>query len=85
MLGFARLLLEKEKFPKEFVFDLKNPQELPFGPFEFLGLVSLVDPPKVEVPSAIKKCQTAGVKIIMVTGDQQITAAAIAKKIGIFT
>lgn len=67
-------------------FDLKNPLDLPFpdGDFEFLGLVSLIDPPRETVPDAIKKCKTAGIKVIMVTGDQQLTAAAIAKKIGIF-
>ena len=59
---------------------------LPFpdGDFEFLGLVSLIDPPREAVPDAIKKCKTAGIKVIMVTGDQQLTAASIAKKIGIF-
>lgn len=49
-----------------------------------MGLVSLIDPPRETVPDAIKKCKTAGIKVIMVTGDQQLTASAIAKKIGIF-
>jgi len=42
-----------------------------------------MDPPKESVPFAIKKCQSAGIKVIMVTGDQPPTAAAIAKQIGI--
>ena len=44
---------------------------LPFpdGDFEFLGLISLIDPPREAVPDAIKKCKTAGIKVIMVTGD----------------
>jgi sodium/potassium-transporting ATPase subunit alpha len=46
-------------------------------------LISLMDPPKISVPFAIKKCQSAGIKVIMVTGDQPPTAAAIAKQIGI--
>ncbi len=87
VLGFARLLLKHSEYPHGYKFNLKNPLELPFpeGAFEFLGLISLIDPPKLEVPGAVKKCLTAGVKVIMVTGDQQLTAASIAKKIGIFT
>ena len=87
VLGFARILLSKEDYPRGFKFNLKNPMELPFadGSFQFVGLISLIDPPKIDVPDAVKKCQTAGVKVIMVTGDQQLTAASIAKKIGIFT
>lgn len=87
MLGFACLYLNKEQYPKDFKFNLKNPYELPFGakPFCFLGAISLIDPPKTDVPNAIRKCITAGVKVIMVTGDQQLTAASIAWKIGIFT
>lgn len=53
--------------------------------FTFLGLVSLQDPPKDSVPYAIKRCQSAGVKVIMVTGDQPPTAGAISKQIGIIT
>lgn len=86
VLGFAWILLKKNQFPVGYKFDLKNPLNLPFpdGDFEFLGLISLIDPPREAVPDAIKKCKTAGIKVIMVTGDQQLTAASIAKKIGIF-
>jgi len=49
----------------------------------FLGLMALVDPPRPAVPSAVAKCKTAGVKVIMVTGDHPITAQAIAYKVGI--
>jgi sodium/potassium-transporting ATPase subunit alpha len=86
VLGFARLLLKKSEYPHGYQFNLKNPLDLPFpkGAFEFVGLISLVDPPREMVPDAILKCKTAGIKVIMVTGDQQLTASAIAKKIGIF-
>jgi sodium/potassium-transporting ATPase subunit alpha len=47
--------------------------------YSFIGLVSVVDPPKDSVPFAVQKCQAAGIKVIMVTGDQPLTAAAIAK------
>jgi sodium/potassium-transporting ATPase subunit alpha len=84
VLGFARLLLRKADYPSNYQFSLKNPHELPFKDFCFVGLISLIDPPKVTVPDAIEKCKSAGIKVIMVTGDQQLTAASIAKKIGIF-
>jgi sodium/potassium-transporting ATPase subunit alpha len=84
VLGFARLLLRRDEYPNGYGFNLKDPFDLPFEGFEFVGLVSMIDPPKDSVSDAIEKCRTAGIKVIMVTGDQQLTAASIAKKIGIF-
>jgi sodium/potassium-transporting ATPase subunit alpha len=49
----------------------------------FLGLVGLEDPPRPEVPGAIRKCHEAGIKVIMVTGDHPQTAVAIAREIGL--
>ena len=45
----------------------------------FCGLISLTDPPRDAVPTSVLKCITAGVKVIMVTGDQAITATAIGR------
>ena len=50
-----------------------------------MGLISLIDPPKDAVADAVIKCKTAGIKVIMVTGDQPVTAAAIAKQCNIIT
>jgi len=49
----------------------------------FLGLIGLEDPPRPEVPDAIKKCREAGIRIIMITGDGSRTALAIAREIGL--
>jgi len=49
----------------------------------FIGLMALIDPPRPQVPPAVAKCKTAGIRVIMVTGDHPITAKAIAHKVGI--
>jgi len=49
----------------------------------FLGMVGMIDPPRPEVYDAIAKCRNANIKVIMVTGDHKITAAAIGEELGI--
>lgn len=51
----------------------------------FVGVLSLSDPPRDSVPFAVLKCRSAGVKVIMVTGDQPATAASIARLCNIIT
>jgi Ca2+-transporting ATPase len=61
--------------------------ELPNSPrsfhFEFLGLVGLADPLRPSVPAAIAQCRSAGIRVIMITGDYPVTAVAIASQAGI--
>ena len=49
----------------------------------FLGLIAMMDPPREESKAAVEECIKAGIRPIMITGDHKITAAAIAKRIGI--
>lgn len=49
----------------------------------FLGLIALRDPPRPEVRAAIKRCRNAGIRVIVVTGDHGLTAASIARDVGL--
>ena len=51
--------------------------------FEFLGLVGLADPLRASVPQAVRECRSAGIKVMMITGDYPATAGAIARQAGL--
>jgi len=84
VLGFCDLRLDPKKYPRGYKFD---PDEcnFPLKDLRFLGLMSMIDPPRAAVPDAVEKCRSAGIKVIMVTGDHPITAKAIAKGVGIIS
>ncbi|XP_068148355.1 sodium/potassium-transporting ATPase subunit alpha-like, partial [Drosophila tropicalis] len=84
VLGFADLVLLKEQYPKDYDFSTEPPN-FPLKNLRFLGLISMIDPPRAAVPDAVSKCRSAGVRVIMVTGDHPITAKAIARSVGIIT
>lgn len=62
-----------------------DPAQLKAGGFTFLGMLSMLDPPKVGVKQTVDRLKFAGIKIYMVTGDHPITAEAIARQVNIIT
>merc|ERR1712048_775145 len=85
VLGFCNYYLPADKYPKGFKFETDEPQNFPLEKLTFVGLVSMIDPPRAALPDAVSKCRSAGIKVIMVTGDHPITAKAIAKGVGIIS
>lgn len=58
-------------------------EEISEGKRIFLGLMAMQDPPRPQAKEAVLKCERAGIKTVMITGDHRLTAAAVAKEIGI--
>ncbi|RVE62809.1 hypothetical protein OJAV_G00161630 [Oryzias javanicus] len=84
VLGFCHILLPEDQYPKGFAFDTDD-VNFQTSNLCFVGLMSMIDPPRAAVPDAVGKCRSAGIKVIMVTGDHPITAKAIAKGVGIIS
>nr|XP_032627767.1 sodium/potassium-transporting ATPase subunit alpha-3-like [Chelonoidis abingdonii] len=76
--------MPEEQYPKGFAFDCDD-VNFTTENLCFVGLMSMIDPPRAAVPDAVGKCRSAGIKVIMVTGDHPITAKAIAKGVGIIS
>ena len=60
-----------------------EPQENTENNLMFLGLVGMMDPPRKEVIDSIAQCKRSGINVVMITGDHKLTAAAVAREIGI--
>lgn len=84
VLGFCDYALPPSKFPPGFELN-SDPPNFPLTGLRFLGLMSMIDPPRPAVPDAVAKCRSAGIRVIMVTGDHPVTAKAIAKAVGIIS
>ena len=85
VIGFCDYVLNDFlKFPPNEEIDYED-KRIPKENYRFLGLISMIDPPRPSVPNAVYECRSAGIKIIMVTGDHPITAKAIGKSVGIIS
>jgi len=84
VLGFCDFMLPADKYPNGYPFDADD-VNFPVDGLRFVGLMSMIDPPRAAVPDAVLKCRSAGIKVIMVTGDHPITAKAIARSVGIIS
>merc|ERR1712152_92683 len=84
VLGFCDYMLPADKYPVGYPFDAED-VNFPLEGLRFVGLMSMIDPPRAAVPDAVSKCRSAGIKVIMVTGDHPITAKAISKSVGIIS
>ena len=81
VLGVAKARFQRMKSPSLGGTDL--PEEQHDFVFEFIGLIGLADPIRPTVPAALKECQAAGVRVVMITGDYPGTAQNIAQQIGL--
>lgn len=99
VLAFAMRPLPAAEYPKGFKFQCKKDINFPMGEehkageaatakhdkLVFVGLAALIDPPRPAVPGAVNDCQTAGIRVVMVTGDHPKTAKAIAQMVNIIS
>lgn len=95
VIALADYRLPLNEYPPDYPFDCDtinfhvNPYHehfnFPTNGFRFLGLISLIDPPRPNVAEAVRKCRSAGIRLLMVTGDHPLTAAAIGRATGILT
>ncbi|MEK7816857.1 MAG: HAD-IC family P-type ATPase, partial [Actinomycetota bacterium] len=77
--GLRVLAMAYREFPAETVL---KPEEVERD-LTFVGLMAMMDPPRPEVEEAVKNCRSAGVRVIMITGDYGLTAESVARRIGL--
>lgn len=77
--GLRVLAFAYKEVGEDYVLTTENEKD-----YVFLGLVSMIDPPREESVAAVADAKRAGIRTVMITGDHKITATAIAKQIGIF-
>lgn len=71
VLGFCDFVLPKDKFPKGFKFETEE-VNFPIDGLRFVGLMSMIDPPRAAVPDAVAKCRSAGIKVLYHDGYREL-------------
>jgi sodium/potassium-transporting ATPase subunit alpha len=84
VLAAAQLHLDPKKFTAEYEYNTEE-RNFPMEGLTMVGLAALFDPPREDVPEAVRISRRAGIRVMMVTGDHHSTAASIAKMIGIIS
>ncbi len=77
--GLRVLAFAQRPMPEARLLTLEDEQD-----YTFVGLISMIDPPRPESVQAVAEAKKAGIRTVMITGDHKVTATAIAKQIGIF-
>ncbi|PXF41326.1 Sodium/potassium-transporting ATPase subunit alpha [Gracilariopsis chorda] len=87
VLGYAELYLSPQASARVLSHKDASPDldAIPLSDMCFVGLISMIDPPRQTVPLAVQMSKNAGIKVIMVTGDHPDTARSIAQQVGIIT
>jgi sodium/potassium-transporting ATPase subunit alpha len=83
VMAFAEMWLPDIPHGFEFNTDDAESYNFPVTGLRFAGVMSMEDPPRLEVPAAVQSCHDAGIKVVMVTGDHPLTARNIATQVGI--
>lgn len=83
-IGCAIFQLPGSKFPDNYIFNMEK-KNYPESGYTFLGLLGLEDPPKKGVDIAIEKIRSAGIKVVMITGDNALTAEAVSRRVNLVT
>ncbi|XP_063896359.1 sodium/potassium-transporting ATPase subunit alpha-like [Helicoverpa armigera] len=81
VIGYCDLKLPVENYPIGYKFDTQG-RNFPVEDLIFLGAISMIDPPRRDIEKYIGLCRSAGIKVIMVTGDHPVTALAISRRCG---
>lgn len=84
LIAVALLHLDGSKYPDNYTFDIQK-LNYPVTGYTFLGLVALHDPPKPNVDKTILTMKQAGIQVVMITGDNHITAQAISRQVNLLT
>lgn len=84
VIGYCDLKLPLQNYPIGFQFDTQQ-KNFPIEDLNFVGAISMIDPPRKDIEKSIALCRQAGIRVVMVTGDHPVTALAISRQCGTIT
>lgn len=84
VIGYCDLQLPSQTYPIGYKFDTEQ-RNFPVVDMNFIGAISMIDPPRQDIDKYIAMCRQAGIKVVMVTGDHPVTALAISRQCGTIT